>query len=217
MEAVPCGERLCNQCDRVLNGDHPDMMELDASESKAQLERVRDLRASVLTRPLLSERRVFAINHAEQLSEPSQNALLKILEEPPPYARFLLFTARSEALLPTVRSRCILVRQTEADSEPEDTRGERDKQAALFIKAAGSGQELEICRVVMGWTRMSRGEFALLLESLYEGLARAMANGTLHAEPADHLANIVRELLEEQIRNVSVSAACAKLLAESSV
>lgn len=211
-EKTPCRTSLCRQCARAMDGDHPDLVEMDASESKAQLERTRDLRASALTRPLLSERRVFTVSHAEMLSEPSQNALLKILEEPPPYARFLLFTARAEALLPTVRSRCLLLRAPEKAPETAEERTEADNQSALFLKALATGQELDVCRVVMGWTRMSRVEFAPLLERLYETLAGTLANGAPDADRLYRLTDILRELLEEQERNIAVSAACAKIL-----
>ena len=200
---------------------HPDLLELDASVTKDQVERVRALRASALTRPLVAEVRAFVVYHAEGLSETSQNALLKVMEEPPSPARFFLLTERAEALLPTVRSRCAVTRLPEGeDISPEIGFSEEDKpawmgQAALFLKALNSGAELEVCRVVTGWTRMPREEFARLLEHLFSAVVKAMENpSTGDGAKLGRLAETLRGLIEEQSRNVAVSAACAKILSD---
>ena len=211
----PCraGEpSLCEQCARAVDGDHPDLLELDASDGKAQVERVRALRAAALTRPYLAERRVFVIRNAERLSESSQNALLKVMEEPPEYARFLLLTARAEALLATVRSRCALYRLPNAEEETPEAARETSEQADALIRALDGGAELDVCRVVMGWTRTPREDFARLMECLMERLVAAMAAGRGDWARLDKLTGAVREILEEQVRNVAVSAACAKIL-----
>lgn len=214
--ALPEGEispGLCENCARVMGGDHPDLLRLDASDGKDQIGRVRAMRAAALTRPFLSERRVFLIDHAEGLSEASQNALLKVMEEPPSYARFLLLAARAEALLPTVRSRCAVYRLyggTENAVAPE-----ADGPSEQLLKAVLAGSELEVCRVVMGWTRMPREEFARLLERLLERTVQALAEGRGEAARLYALADVLRQLLDAQERNLAVSAACAKLMSQN--
>ena len=64
----------------------------------------------VSTRPSLSARKVFVISEAEKLNISSQNALLKVLEEPPHYCTIILLCTRLERLLPTIKSRCHIVR-----------------------------------------------------------------------------------------------------------
>jgi DNA polymerase-3 subunit delta' len=64
----------------------------------------------VSLRPALSARRVFVISEAEKLNIPSQNALLKVLEEPPSYCTMILLCTRLERLLPTIKSRCQTIR-----------------------------------------------------------------------------------------------------------
>ena len=204
------GAPLCEQCRRALDGDHPDLMTLDASIGKDQAERVRAMRASALTRPFLSDRSVFVIEHAEGLSETSQNALLKVMEEPPDYARFILLTSRAEALLPTVRSRCAVYRLQTQDTGEADA-GEADKQSARLLEAMES--ELEACRMVMGWTRMPREDFARLTEALLAQTVEGIASGRGDTARLYRLADTLRDILDEQIRNVSVSASCAKILA----
>jgi len=64
----------------------------------------------VSSRPALSERRVFVVSEAEKLNVNSQNALLKVLEEPPHYCTIILLCTRLERLLPTIKSRCQIIR-----------------------------------------------------------------------------------------------------------
>jgi DNA polymerase-3 subunit delta' len=71
----------------------------------------------VSTRPTLSERKVFVVSEAEKLNAASQNALLKVLEEPPGYCVIILLTTHMERLLPTTKSRCQTIRFGPVDEE----------------------------------------------------------------------------------------------------
>ena len=64
----------------------------------------------VSARPAFSPRRVFVISEAEKLNDASQNALLKVLEEPPGYCHIFLICTRMDRLLPTTKSRCQIIR-----------------------------------------------------------------------------------------------------------
>jgi DNA polymerase-3 subunit delta' len=64
----------------------------------------------VATKPTLSQRKVFVVSEAEKLNAASQNALLKVLEEPPAYCCIILLCTRLERLLPTTKSRCQIIR-----------------------------------------------------------------------------------------------------------
>jgi len=86
---------------------HPDLSWLRPPGNQHLVDDVRrDVIAAVAYRPFEGERRAFVIESAEAMAEESQNALLKTLEEPPPYAHLILITAEPAALLDTVRSRC---------------------------------------------------------------------------------------------------------------
>ncbi len=86
---------------------HPDLVWLRPPGVQHLVEEVRErVISAVAYRPFEGERRVFVIEAAETLAEESQNALLKTLEEPPPFAHLILVSAEPEALLETVRSRC---------------------------------------------------------------------------------------------------------------
>lgn len=86
---------------------HPDLVWLRPPGVQHLVEEVRErVISAVAYRPFEGERRVFVIEAAEAMAEESQNALLKTLEEPPPFAHLVLITAEPEAVLETVRSRC---------------------------------------------------------------------------------------------------------------
>jgi DNA polymerase-3 subunit delta' len=90
---------------------HPDLVWLEPPGAQHLVETVRErVIGAASYRPFEGERRVFVIAAAEAMAEESQNALLKTLEEPAPYAHLILITAEPEALLKTVRSRCRAVR-----------------------------------------------------------------------------------------------------------
>lgn len=102
---VPC--RVCSQCHKALTGNHPDVIYVDDLDHKTiPVSLIRDLCADVYIRPNEGNRKIYVFPYAEKLSIAGQNTLLKVLEEPPAYAVFLLLAANPGILLPTVRSRC---------------------------------------------------------------------------------------------------------------
>jgi len=107
----PCG--TCRACRWIANGRHPDVIELEAGSATGQnvsIEQARELRAQVALQPTVGRRRFFLLPSAEQLSEAAANALLKTLEEPPDYATLVLAAPGPAQVLPTIRSRCQMVR-----------------------------------------------------------------------------------------------------------
>ncbi len=101
----PC--MTCSHCRKVLAGTHPDFITVDDPDKKfVPVELVRDARADVFIQPNEAEKKLYLFPRAQDMLPPSQNALLKILEEPPSYGVFLLLTDNPEKLLPTIRSRC---------------------------------------------------------------------------------------------------------------
>src|SRR5688572_1659368 len=100
-----CG--TCATCTRIVRGVHPDVLIVEPGDSGAiKVDQVRDLIDRAAYRPFEGRRRVVIIDEADALVSAAQNALLKTLEEPPSLSVFMLITARPDALLPTVRSRC---------------------------------------------------------------------------------------------------------------
>lgn len=116
----PCHE--CRACKRIARGSHPDVRvagmatqaaALKADEAARQKElkiaTVREWQRDISLRPYEGRRRVLILHDAERLNEESSNAMLKTLEEPPDYATLIL-VANSTDLLPTIVSRCRVLR-----------------------------------------------------------------------------------------------------------
>ncbi len=101
----PCGS--CPACKKVLGNGHPDFITIDDPEKKTvSVDLIRDARADIYIRPNEAEHKIYLFPRAQDMGIPGQNALLKVLEEPPAYGVFILLTDNPQKLLPTVRSRC---------------------------------------------------------------------------------------------------------------
>lgn len=100
---LPCG--VCTACRKVLSVQHPDVITVNDPEHKLiAVDVIRRMRADMFVRPNEGQRKIYILD--QDMGEPSQNALLKILEEPPDYGVFLILTANAEKMLATIRSRC---------------------------------------------------------------------------------------------------------------
>lgn len=102
--AVPCGH--CVSCRKAEQDIHPDITLIDLGDAEIKVDTARTIRSDASVLPNESSRRVFLIRHAQNMNAVAQNALLKILEEPPSYAFFILMTENAGAILPTILSRC---------------------------------------------------------------------------------------------------------------
>ena len=116
-EADPgCG--VCPACRKVLENQHPDVIVVDDTEHKnVAVDVVRQARSDVFIRPNEGRKKVYIIPRGQDLGPASQNALLKIFEEPPGYAVFLILTTSAEKLLPTIRSRAVQLQLAPLTSE----------------------------------------------------------------------------------------------------
>ena len=102
--AKPC--LGCADCRKVLSGLHPDFITVEDPEHKhVPVKIIRQVRHEMFIRPNEGARKIYFL--PQSLGIEGQNALLKILEEPPSYGVFILLTENPESLLPTVRSRCV--------------------------------------------------------------------------------------------------------------
>lgn len=110
---------MCRSCHQFDSGNHPDIKWL--RHEKAASIGVDDVREQinkdVVIKPYSSEYKVYIIDEAEKLTTQAQNALLKTIEEPPAYAVIIFLTNMLEALLPTIRSRCIIMNLRSVDTK----------------------------------------------------------------------------------------------------
>lgn len=102
--AEPCG--ICESCREIKSGKFVDLIEVDAA-SRTGVDETRELIESVSYRPTKGRYKVYLIDEVHMFSKSSFNALLKTLEEPPAYVKFILATTDPEKLPITVLSRCL--------------------------------------------------------------------------------------------------------------
>ena len=99
----PCGE--CENCRQIAAGRSIDVTELDAA-SHNKVEDVKPIMDAVQFKPVASKYKIFIIDECHMLTNAAWNALLKTLEEPPPYVKFIFATTEGDKLLATIISRC---------------------------------------------------------------------------------------------------------------
>lgn len=102
-ENIPCDE--CENCISIMNGTHPDIVEIDAASNNG-VDEVRDLIEKVKYAPIEGKYKVYIIDEVHMMSTGAFNALLKTLEEPPAHVVFVLATTEPHKILPTIISRC---------------------------------------------------------------------------------------------------------------
>lgn len=105
-EQKPC--LACPACRKVMADTHPDFITVDDPEkATVSVDLIRQARADMYVRPNEADKKIYIIPRAMDMRVEGQNALLKVLEEPPSYGVFILLADNPEKLLPTVRSRCV--------------------------------------------------------------------------------------------------------------
>lgn len=102
-DGEPCNE--CQQCREITAGNSFNVIEIDAASNRG-IDSIRDLREKVMMPPSTGKYKVYVLDEAHMLTTEAFNALLKTLEEPPPYAIFVMATTDVHKMLPTVLSRC---------------------------------------------------------------------------------------------------------------
>jgi DNA polymerase-3 subunit delta' len=105
---VPCG--TCPSCRQVLSDQHPDLYLIQPGKERIKNEMIQDFQDFVQTKPYRASKKIVLIDRAHQMTPRAQNRLLKTLEEPPLDTHLFLISANASALLPTIRSRLLVLR-----------------------------------------------------------------------------------------------------------
>ncbi len=138
-------DKVCHACVAIANGSSLDVVEMDAASQRG-IDDIREIRDRVVLQPAEGRYKVYILDEAHQLTDAAWNALLKLIEEPPPHLVFVFCTTELAKVLPTVRSRCQtfvfarprlaeLVRVLRRDCEAE---GIEAPDAALALIARGA-------------------------------------------------------------------------------
>ncbi len=147
-QGAPCGR--CAACRKVFAGTHPDVIFcVDEKHKQFGVDRARWVCGDAYVRPNEGQRKLYIF--PQELNLAAQNALLKVIEEPPAYAVFLLLSANPQGLLPTLRSRCQELRLAPLSREILESalrsrcpgRSAGEYQAAIALSGGWLGQALQ--------------------------------------------------------------------------
>lgn len=97
----------CKSCTCFDSGNHPDFIVVNDIGENIKIEQIRKITEKVIEKPIISERKVYIINDAEKMTKEAQNCLLKTLEEPPSFITIILISSNENAILNTIKSRCM--------------------------------------------------------------------------------------------------------------
>ena len=192
----PCG--ACDNCREIAAGRSIDVTELDAA-SHNKVEDVKPIIEAVQFKPTSSKFKIFIIDECHMLSNAAWNALLKTLEEPPPYVRFIFATTEGDKVLPTIISRCQrfdlrriqtndIVSRLKSVCEKEGVAAEEDALLAIARGAEGGMRDaLSSLDQLISFKgdkvteEDALGVFGLVSRSALENLAGAILKGDVAA------------------------------------
>ena len=165
---------------KIFWTDHPDVGLVQPPTRVFHVVQMRAIEREANYRPFEGVARFFLIDEADKLNDPSANALLKTLEEPPPTSHIILITSRPAVLLPTIRSRCQAIRFAPLQSEEiagslgravaSDVQVYQDQRAAMLSvlnALALTGDRTQLLRASEGLNEAShKGEYEARLDLL---------------------------------------------------
>lgn len=188
----PCD--TCRDCMLAIGHNHPDIQFFTPEEKKKSLsvEQVRKIKTDAFVKAHRGSKKVFIIDKADALSESSQNALLKTIEEPPQDILFILICESSARLLPTVISRCAIF----SLFPPEEN------EALEYIKNSTKKSDEDIIKALRG-THNNIGKALAVLgkrKSEKSHLAERFLNGVLEYDSAVNLMLLLKPLEKDRIK-----------------
>jgi DNA polymerase III subunit delta' len=229
----PSGVAESTPRDRVLRGTHPDVYLLEPVGDQIRIDDIRELRRDLHMRPFEADRRVYLVHAAETMNEDAADALLKDLEEPPPYAVIVLVADDLGPLPETILSRCQLVPFTRLSEravreeiaarapglEPAEAAalarlaaGRLDRAARLLDPKAANRREalLEVARSVYADPDFDPRDAA---QRILDGARERAADAKDAAEQALELLDLPAREAEQRVRRAARGAERDELLA----
>src|SRR6201987_5696859 len=139
----------CHACLAIAAGTSLDVIEMDAASQRG-IDDIREIRDRVVLQPVEGRYKVYILDEAHQLTDAAWNALLKLIEEPPPHLVFVFCTTELQKVLPTVRSRC----QTFVFARP------RLPELLKLLRRVADGEEMDVPDAALALVaRSARGSF----------------------------------------------------------
>ncbi len=178
---TPNPDKVCHACQAIAAGTSLDVVEMDAASQRG-IDDIREIRDRVVLQPAEGRYKVYILDEAHQLTDAAWNALLKLIEEPPPHLVFVFCTTDLGKVLPTVRSRC----QTFVFSRP------RLPELVRLLKMISEGEGIDAPDQALSLiARSARGSFRDAVSTL-DQLA-ASTEGKLTVQSVLQLLGAVEE------------------------
>ncbi len=198
-ESKPCGE--CRDCHLAGVGTHPDITTIKTLDGKKNLsvDQIREARADAFVKAHSAANRVFIIEEAHRMNAAGQNALLKVLEEPPQNVIFILLTPSKTMLLDTIISRCVLL--SVAGNENADN--QHFETANSFIDLLLTGSEYDMLKLLAPLEK-SRRDAEEFFVTLGVCAARRLRTGSIHARVLDQLFEDTKYYLDLLSTNINM-------------
>jgi len=168
---TPDPDKTCHACQAIANGSSLDVVEMDAASQRG-IDDIREIRERVVLQPAEGRYKVYILDEAHQLTDAAWNALLKLIEEPPPHLVFVFCTTDLAKVLPTVRSRC----QTFVFSRP------RLPELVRLLRRIADGEGIEAPDAALSLiARSARGSYRDAVSTLDQLSAATEKNVTVQA------------------------------------
>jgi len=151
----PCGE--CKSCIQFKGDNNIDFNIIEPDGDSIKVEQIRNLIKKIYEKPVEANKKIYIINDADTMTDAAQNALLKILEEPPAYVIIILIGANEHSFLTTIKSRCIKINFKEIEKS----------ELKQYIESQGKNVEekfLEIYQGSIGNFKKIEGQEELYLQ-----------------------------------------------------
>jgi len=163
-------DKTCPVCLAIASGTSLDVVEMDAASQRG-IDDIREIRERVVLQPVEGRYKVYILDEAHQLTGAAWNALLKLIEEPPPHLLFVFCTTELGQVIPTVRSRC----QTFAFQRP------RLAELVTLLRRVAEGEGIQAQDSALSLiARAARGSFRDAVSTL-DQLAAA-TNSSIDAQ-----------------------------------
>lgn len=219
--ARPCG--VCRHCIKVDKDIHPDFVTIDGAGGSRSfhIDAIRALRGQASLAPNEGRCRVYLLTHCQNMTVQAQNALLKLLEEPPAQAVIILTCLNRHLMLPTIQSRVVSLglEDTERLLDPSQEEGP-EADARQLLEALGAGQEYRALALLakLEQAKKGRDRYAQVLEMTGHLVRCRLTGGPdygLSPLQAVQFVDIIEQAKKQTMQNVGLSLVSALLCARA--
>lgn len=197
----PCG--ACASCIKAAARSHPDILVYSGGTTYGsfKVDVVRDIRAQASVLPNESEYKVFLLLSCETMQPPAQNALLKILEEPPYFVRFVLCCSTQRAMLDTILSRATVYSAADTAAQDDDNMAQARQLAQSILRDVAAQDEAQLLRTTAVYEK-NKDLFRLTCNALASVTADVLVSSACAEKTDDFTEEIISRVSQRQLLRI---------------